>query len=717
MPRDGSELLVSNVFDELLRGTIRGKSSILKAMNMIANREQCLEADALTDLLAGRLPPDRFASALEHVECCELCSKAVETASGSSAGGSAFSFIGKAVRGTGSLSSEVPQFDHEPECQAVVGNLLLNPHRMNADHAKFLPTEALGPYRLLRWLGAGGMGSVYLAEHQRLKRYAAIKLLPREKLIQTGWLDRFNREMTSIAALEHPHVVRAIDAGDDGGWHYLVMEYLDGADLSKVSRRLGEIPLRTTCELIRQAALGLSAIHELGMTHRDIKPSNLFLTRTGNVKLLDLGLVLSGDSPLATDERLTTVGHLMGTVPYIAREQLMDASAVDWRADIYSLGATMFRLLTGRAPFGPATNLAQTIQAISSSPCPPLKSMKSDVPAEIMELVDAMLSHDPLQRPKSADEVARSLAPYCDATGPHSLIRAALSADDDQAELLSGSRQTNPLMVDAEAQTHGIRSKNRWPLWIAAALLPIAFFAGILISVTTDQGTLVIESDEPGVSVNVTQGDKVVESFRVEQSEKSVRLHSGKYRIELSGVESDGMEISDAMVLLTRGEKQVVKIKRQATAANIEEAASDDAGSYFQGKSFSHWMGVLEREKDIAVMAQAMHAVKLLAESDAQKAAAARKCLLPARQLGGFTMGSRPTEGHASNNASGWFMTELVDSFSSFFPEPGFTAVIEELEQGNELSAQSCSVLLACFQQGTVNYGARTNYLLNDHLK
>ena len=232
---------------------------------MIANREQCLEPAALNDLLLGRLPPVRFASALQHVESCQVCTQAAEAASG----GSAFSWVEKAVK-----ASDRPSFDHEPECQAAVGNLLLQPNSRIAGNSATgsLPTESLGPYRLLKWLGSGGMGSVYLAEHQRLKRMAAIKLLPREKLLQSGWLDRFNREMTSIAALEHPHVVRAIDAGDEGGWHYLVMEYLDGADLSKVCRRMGDIPLPTACELVRQAALGLGAIHSLGMTHRDIKP-------------------------------------------------------------------------------------------------------------------------------------------------------------------------------------------------------------------------------------------------------------------------------------------------------------------------------------------------------------------------------------------------------------------------------------------------------------
>lgn len=680
---------------------------------MIANRQQCLEPDALNDLLSGRLPPDRFASALAHVDACDQCSQAVESANGSS-GGMSYSWIARAVQDL--PRGEQAGFDHEVECQAVVGNLILQPNLCGSEGVDGrLPAESLGPYRLLKWLGSGGMGSVYLAEHQRLKRLAAIKLLPREKLIQTGWLDRFNREMTSIAALEHPHVVRAIDAGDEGGWHYLVMEYLDGADLSKVSRRMGELPLRTVCELIRQAALGLGAIHSLGMTHRDVKPSNLFLTRAGTVKLLDLGLVLSGDSPLASDERLTTVGHLMGTVPYMAREQLNDASAVDWRADIYSLGATMFRLLTGRAPFGPATNLAQTIQAISTSPCPSLRSLKPDVPEEIAGLIDRMLSHDPARRPQSADEVAQSLASFSDSAAPPSLIRAALSAPDAQDEQLSSQMQPNAMLLAAESNAGSGRAKSRWPLWIAAAFAPLAFFAGILITVTTDKGTLVIESDEPGVTVNVTQGDKVIESLRVEQSAKSIRLQSGKYLVELIGVDSDGLEISDSQVLLTRGDKQIVKVQRRAASEQL--TADTSTGSLYQGQTFAHWLTVLEREKDIAVMAHAMHAVQMLADTDDQKAAAARRCLLAARQLGGFTMSNRPAAGLGSNDPSGWFMTELTDSYTTYFPEPGFGAIIEELEQGNERSAQACVLLLALFQQGSQFSAANFSGSFDEHLE
>ncbi len=656
---------------------------------MIANREECLGPAAINDLLLGRLPPDRFANALQHVESCERCTRAAEAAGG----GSSLSWIEKAIKATDKLA-----FDHEPECHAAIGNLLLQSTSEIAANAGAgaLPTESLGPYRLLRWLGSGGMGSVYLAEHQRLRRLAAIKLLPREKLSQSGWLDRFNREMTSIASLEHAHVVRAIDAGDEGGWHFLVMEYLDGADLSKVCRRISDIPLPTACELVRQAALGLGAIHSLGMTHRDIKPSNLFLTRTGVVKLLDLGLVLSGDSPLAVDERLTTVGHLMGTVPYMPREQLVDASAVDWRADIYSLGATMYRLLAGRAPFGPASNLAQTIQAISTTSCPTLRSLKPDIPIEVAQLVDRMLSHDPQFRPQSAQEVAESLAPFCEADALQSLIRAALSCPEDPDQQPNSQLQFNQLTPLAALDNSG-KSKSRWPFWMAAAIVPLAFFAGILITVTTDKGTLVIESEEPGVSVNVTQGDKVVETLRVEKQPSVLRLQSGKYIVELKGVEGDGLEVSDSRVALTRGDKQVVRIQQRRSATDTETIYTDSSKSQFQGKSIGYWMDLLDREKDIATIAQAMQAVELLAETEQARLEAARKCMLIARRLGGLVQSGRGTAANANPDASGWFMTEFIEVFPKFLPEPGFQVLVEELEHGTERSAQTCFLFLSSF--------------------
>ncbi len=295
---------------------------------------------------------------------------------------------------------------------------------------------------------------------------------------------------------------------------------------------------------------------------------------------------------------------------------------------------------------------------------------------EVAELVDRMLSHDPAKRPQSADEVAKLLEPFCDEAAPQSLIRAALNVPDAQDEVQNSQLQPHSQLIAAQAGDGG-RSKSRWLMWVAGGLLPIAFLAGIFITITTDKGNA---GDRIGGAIccgQRTQGDKVIESLRVEQGTKAVRLQSGKYLIEIIGVENDGLEISDKAVLLTRGDKQVVTIKRQTTPSQSQAGAmqpgelqpgQEPSGSMYQGYSFAHWMGVLEREKDITVMAHAMHAVKLLAETDAQRAEAARKCLLPARQLGGFYMGNRPVEGRGSNDPSGWFMTELADSFATLFP-------------------------------------------------
>ncbi|AMV33430.1 Serine/threonine-protein kinase PrkC [Pirellula sp. SH-Sr6A] len=666
---------------------------------MIANQVPCLKTEALADLLAGRLPADRFTEALEHVETCDHCTRAAETLSQEEPS----HWVKRALHG-----AEAPLYDHEPECQAVMGSLLLQASTLGKSHSKsMLPIATLGPYRLLNWIGAGGMGSVYMAEHRRLKRMAAIKLLPREKSLQPGWLDRFNREMTSVAALEHPHVVRAIDAGEDGPWHYLVMEYLDGADLSQVCRRMGELPLRTSCELIRQAALGLDAIHSLGMTHRDIKPSNLFLTRAGVVKLLDLGLVLSGDSPLAADERLTTVGHLMGTLPYMAPEQLKDASSVDWRADLYSLGATLFRLLTGRPPHGKTKNFAMAVQIISNGPCPSIATVRNDLPDELVQLLDRMLSHDPAIRPKSALEVAKSLTPFCDDSAPKGLIRMAMQTKErgegePSGLLYSGSRPPNSSAKDVTVESRANGRKPRWPKWIVAGMAPLAFLAGIYLTIATDQGTLIIESDEPGVSVRVSQEDKVIESMRVEQSAKSLRLQSGVYRIELSGVENDGLVLSDSKVFLMRGDRKIVTIHR-----NTNELLSTPDGEvlsserFYQGKTFDEWKVILQKERDVASIAQAMQALQRLAETDAEKATAARLCLLPARQLGGLVISGRPQSGVPAHH-SGWFMTELADVYGGFLPEPGLTAMIEEFETGNKQSVSACFLLLGRFESEAV---------------
>jgi len=705
---------------------------------MIAQRIPCPNEEELLELLSGKLLPANFEVAIEHVESCEHCQLTIQN----QAYPSELSWLRKP-----SNESIAPRFEIEPECQAIVAQLLMQPNKRTTHQnglgkdKTLLPKSTLGPYRLIRALGAGGMGAVYLAEHERLKRRVAIKLLDRDKLLRHGWLDRFNREMTAIAALEHPNIVRATDAGEEDQWHFLVMEYLEGLDLGKICRRVPEIPIGVACEMIRQAALGLDAIHNAGMVHRDIKPSNLFLTENSQVKILDLGLVLDGDSPLAADERLTTIGHMMGTVPYMSREQLNDPRQADHRADIYSLGATLFRLLAKSPPFGVQRNLAKTIQAIGASEAPSIGSVRKDLPTEIVNLIDRMLSVDPEKRPQLATEIAAEVKAFCDSSGLKSTLRTAVNSASDEDDTPTGLSNlvAKPAMMG--------RSIPRVPFWIAVCLLPLAFAAGIFLTITTDRGTLVIQSDDASVSVKITQGETVVEQFEIEQTQPAtLKLKSGRYTIELTGVESDKLKVSDQQVSLMRNDRQVVQITRkdaasvltppltQTRAGSVSDGQDDISPSlptsmiqapvssktgptaqetartdtkYFQGKTLDDWMQVLQQDQDVESIGQAMRAVSTLAESHGRKLTAARAFLVHARRLGGYSAGNSElkfSKVPTSQEYSEYFMRELQETYVSFFPHAGFEAIVDELNENSDSSSAACAFLLLLFSSQQTTY-------------
>jgi serine/threonine protein kinase len=203
----------------------------------------------------------------------------------------------------------------------------------------------LKSYIVLDRLGEGSMGQVFKARHRHLRRIAAIKLIRKDRLDHPNAVKRFQREVRAAAALDHPNIVVAYDADKIGGTHLLVMEYVDGArDLSHVVKASGPLPVHQACECIRQAALGLQHAYERGLVHRDIKPHNLLMTADGKtIKILDMGLArldaLAGEAPGTV---LTQAGIAVGTADYVAPEQVLSSHTADIRADIYSLGCTLY---------------------------------------------------------------------------------------------------------------------------------------------------------------------------------------------------------------------------------------------------------------------------------------------------------------------------------------------------------------------------------------
>jgi len=265
----------------------------------------------------------------------------------------------------------------------------------------------LGKYRLLDLLGSGGMSSVYLAEHMLMQRRVAVKVLPRHRVDDASYLARFRREAQAAAALDHRNIVRAYDVDNEGNIHYLVMEYVEGRDLQRMVSDDGPLDYVRAADYIRQAALGLAHAHKAGLIHRDVKPANLLVDREGVVKVLDLGLARFTD----TERASLTVAHdegVLGTADYLAPEQARDSHSVDGRADIYSLGCSLYFLLTGHAPFDEGT-LPQRIMAHQKQQPPSIYLDRPDAPPELVGICTHMMAKRPAQRYQSAEEVANVL--------------------------------------------------------------------------------------------------------------------------------------------------------------------------------------------------------------------------------------------------------------------------------------------------------------------
>ncbi len=285
-----------------------------------------------------------------------------------------------------------------------------SPHDVPAeltDHAR---------YRVLQAIGMGGMGVVYKAEHRLMERLVALKVIHRQFMTHPTAVERFRQEVKAAGRLAHPNIVTAHDAEQAGDLHFLAMEYVEGVSLARLVEQRGPLPLSQACHFVRQAAIGLQHAHERGMVHRDIKPQNLMVTRKGQVKILDFGLarfasereanVASGLAVPASSSLGTRQGSVLGTPDFMAPEQWNDPRTADARADIFSLGCTLFFLLVGRAPQLGRTKRAPAKPSEALGPA--LSQARPDAPPALVKLVAEMTASDPADRP-DLREVSRTL--------------------------------------------------------------------------------------------------------------------------------------------------------------------------------------------------------------------------------------------------------------------------------------------------------------------
>ena len=265
----------------------------------------------------------------------------------------------------------------------------------------------LGKYKLLGHLGSGGMSSVYLAEHTLMRQRRAIKVLPKSRINDASYLDRFYLEARASASLDHPNIVRAYDVDSEGDNHYMVMEFVHGSDVQHLVNAEGALDFDVSADFTRQAAIGLQHAHDIGLIHRDIKPANLLVDENKTVKILDLGLALFSND----DEASLTMAHnenVLGTADYLSPEQAINSHEVDSRTDIYSLGCTLYFMLTGHAPF-PDGTLAQRIAKHQTQLPSPISDEREDCPEDLSDICFKMLQKDADDRFQSAQDVADRL--------------------------------------------------------------------------------------------------------------------------------------------------------------------------------------------------------------------------------------------------------------------------------------------------------------------
>lgn len=529
--------------------------------------KQCPNETRLNSFLNGNLLNSADSLEIEaHLEQCATCVKTLETLSGVIPS----LLIQRTAEGPDPYALEA-------RCHEVVDKIVKLSKPAEVPSASQPETfTTLGTYEVIEKLGTGGVGAVYKARHTHLGKIVALKIL--READNKDDISRFFREMKAVGSISHPNIVQATDGGVQDDRHYLVMEYLPGLNLNDLSKIHGPLRISDACELIRQAATGLQHIDQHEMVHRDIKPGNLMLVESDSdttppvVKILDLGLASLGTKGGIEAEALTMAGQVMGTLDYMAPEQALDSHDVDVRADIYALGATLYKLLCGQAPFQTQKYkvFGRKFNALLTETAPSITTCRNDLPGGLVAVVSSMLHRDPARRPQTPADVVRQLAAFCKGHDLSKLLRTVPISGQETitpAGTFIGTKSKPEFTVSTvitlpkpEVSASGGRSLIKKTV-IAIGFPAVALLLGILLYVQTGKATLVIDIKDPTLIATV-----VSNGVEIQGDALPIKLSPGAHKLKVT--RGDFSFETDNFVL-NRAENEILTVQYIAGRVSV----------------------------------------------------------------------------------------------------------------------------------------------------